>query len=104
MVEGQPSSPARLATKARESGALGFISVLNMLARRLFSPTLASGLRAYSTAPLQPPHGTASPDTYGEDRAAAEAYAAKEGWDMDSLIEQPVVSHSNYSSLLSQHR
>lgn len=74
-----------------------------MLARRLFSPTLVTGLRAYSAAPLQPPHGTASPDTYGEDRKAAEAYAAKEGWDMNSLIEQPVVSSYVYSTLLSQH-
>jgi len=75
-----------------------------MLARRLLSPTLASGLRAYSTAPLQPPHGTASPETYVEDRAAAEAYAAKEGWDMASLVEQPIVSDLGYALLLSQYR
>ncbi|ORY49738.1 HotDog domain-containing protein [Leucosporidium creatinivorum] len=62
-----------------------------MLARRLISPRLATGLRAYSTAPLKPPYGTASPETYAEARAAAEAYVAKEGWDMDSLVEQPVV-------------
>lgn len=55
---------------------------LTQAARRL-----APSLRSYSTVP----HGVARSDEYHAARQEATQYMANEGWDIDSLVEQPIV-------------